>query len=185
MTPAAVIPMPAGEVKIYIAPIPATDRSQRRRTEQEVVTRMIRSIFGPDAALCHHHSGQPYIKDSQLNISISHSSSTAAIAVSPTPAGIDIEQPRTALTRTAPRFLSANELACCTSPHRLLQAWTAKEAVFKCAGSPHLLISDIAYPLAGDFTRAALPASRQKFSIAHLPYHDQLIAIATPIVKLP
>lgn len=185
MTPAAIIRIPAGEVKIYTAPIPDVDRFLRRQTEKEVVTALTTSIFGPEVKLSHHPSGQPYIENSLLNISISHSSLTAAIAVSPTAIGIDIELPRQALIHIAQKFLSPSELALCTTPHQLLQAWTAKEAVFKCAGRPQLLISDITYPAADDFTRAYLNAYNEEYSIAHLPLDDQLIAIATPIVNLP
>ncbi|MDE7410814.1 MAG: 4'-phosphopantetheinyl transferase superfamily protein [Paramuribaculum sp.] len=177
-------------IDIYLCQITPADRTHRRQAERQAIGAIIKTLTGADIYPEHLPSGQPYIPGANFHISISHSTLTAALGVSRTTAvGIDIEQPRQALFRTASRFLSDSESALCTTPQRLLMAWTAKEATFKCAGIESLLISDIIYPAHGDFSQAMITTPHTSeprlFHIKHIAHGEQLIAIATPIVNLP
>lgn len=121
---------------------------------------MIEAIFGPGTSLAHTDSGAPVLTGRHETISVSHSRTTAAIAVDRDGGnpGIDIEEPRPQLMRVAARVLSARELdAYGGSPDSLAKAWTLKEAAYKCAGVPGLdFRRDIVLPVfCSDFLTAA------------------------------
>jgi phosphopantetheinyl transferase len=56
--------------------------------------------------------------------------------------GIDIEFPRSALARTAPRIFTPRELDWADSLQKKCLVWTVKESVWKAAG-PELAFSEI------------------------------------------
>lgn len=109
---------------------------------RNAVADMISRQLGPGVSLLHDPDGAPLLAGSDLNISISHSRNYAAIMLHPSlRCGIDIEEPRMAqLERVRAKFLSPAEQMAGVN---LLDAWTAKEAVFKAAGTPGLGMSMI------------------------------------------
>ena len=119
---------------------PDHERGTRRRRERQAVQRLLEYFGFSESAYRHSASGEPYIDDSELHISVSHSLGYAAMAVSLQPGiGVDIEQLRPAqLQHVAPRFLSEREQAEYSTPDRLLWAWAAKEAIYKAAAIPGL-----------------------------------------------
>lgn len=117
-----------------------TARSRLRERASELA--MLAEIAGGhEFSLDHSDIGSPMltIDGKPMGISISHSRSELAIAISPdslAPIGIDIENLRAQLLRVTSRFLNPDEINVWTrSPERLLEAWSAKEAAFK-AWSP-------------------------------------------------
>ncbi len=109
--------------------------SSRRSNERMAITELLGEAI-PGARLGHHLNGAPFVHDHpNINISVAHSQSHAAIAIAEFPIGIDVEAPRQQLERVAQRFLSRLEFEDFNRmADGLLKAWTAKEAVFKCAG---------------------------------------------------
>ncbi|MBD5360852.1 MAG: 4'-phosphopantetheinyl transferase superfamily protein [Bacteroides sp.] len=109
---------------------------------RQAVSELIRSRFGADVRLIHDADGAPCLIGADEEISISHSRHYAALMVSTEGrCGVDIEEPRIEqLTRVRAKFMTPEELA---APIDLLMAWTAKEAVFKAAGTPGLGLSMI------------------------------------------
>ena len=120
-------------------------KSSHRQCEIATTHLMVKSILGDDAKICHNENGAPYIENSTLYISISHSTSEVAIAINPHhPIGIDIENWREQLTKVKSKFLNSNEINTFQSSQKLLQAWTLKEALYKIALSPGIsLVDDI------------------------------------------
>lgn len=122
-----------------------------REAERFTAETLVRKALGEDVTICHDPDGAPFAMTSgggRLSgyVSISHSSSNCALAVSDFPVGIDLEAPREQLRRIASRFLTPAERKSMQEPYsivRLLEMWTAKEAVFKCASIPSLVISEI------------------------------------------
>lgn len=98
------------------------------------VARIVREELGDDVRVLHHSDGSPLLAGSPLHISISHSHHYVALALHPSKRiGIDIEEPRLEqLRRVMSKFINPDELPMWG--HRLLEAWTAKEAAFKAAG---------------------------------------------------
>lgn len=85
--------------------------------------------------------GKPFIKDSQINISISHTSGYAAAYISPHSIGIDIQTLVNKIHRIAHKFLTHEELHLIPQ-HKMLHAlhlyWGAKEALYKAYGRKQL-----------------------------------------------
>ncbi len=120
-----------GSTLITLAPVDTAAADGFRAAERRAVASILG--FAPD----HRPDGEPFSAARPgLHISVSHCRRLAAVAVDPArKTGIDIETLRGSLIRVAQRFLSRYELEYYgTSPVRLLQAWTLKEALLKCSG---------------------------------------------------
>lgn len=133
------------KVKIYREVMPVISRGSRRAAEREVVAGLVTGVFGAGVEMSHDDDGRPYLPSRpDVYISVSHCADECVLAVSDGPVGIDVETARPQLSRVAAKFLTGAEAS--RGPHdilTLLQYWTAKEAVFKCAGVPALVISEI------------------------------------------
>lgn len=125
-------------LRLYRSAIAAAAR--RRDAERAVSARLIAEAFGPGAHLAHDPDGRPQaegLSGPRPFISLSHCRTEAVLAVSDEhPVGVDIEQWRPALRSTMSRWLTEQEAAGITDDRSLLQAWTAKEAIFKALPSP-------------------------------------------------
>lgn len=143
------------EVRIYRRPLPVVARRERRGAEREAVARLVEEAFGAGTVLGHMADGRPYVASRPgVHVSVSHCADECVLAVSDRPVGVDVEMARLQLSGIASKFLTPSEAA--RGPHdmdALLRYWTAKEAVFKCAGIVGLVISEI--EVSEDFSRAA------------------------------
>lgn len=104
-----------------------------RCREHAAVMRALRAVIPGCPEPDHRSDGAPFLPGMEhVFISISHCRTHAAAALdSSRPIGIDIELPRTQLSRIAPRFLAAEELDAQRPVDGLLALWTAKEAAYK------------------------------------------------------
>ncbi len=143
---------------------------------REAVAELIRRRFGADVRLVHDADGAPRLVGATEEISISHSRRFAALMVSPAGrCGVDIEEPRLEqLSRVKSKFLTPEELAAEVD---LLAAWTAKEAVFKAAGTPGLGMSMIDTLSAPGF--ALIPDGR-RFRLSTVVTSDYTLTSALP-----
>lgn len=111
-------------------------KNERRRKEFLAIRVLQKELSGYHSEIAYEKSGRPFLKNSQKNISISHSSDLAVFFISEKTAGIDVENTDRNIAPLAKRFLSKNELADCESSvnKQLTQTiyWSAKEAIFKC-----------------------------------------------------
>ncbi len=85
--------------------------------------------------------GKPFVKDSHINISISHSYDHVAAILSPQKAGIDVQKRVDKITRIAHKYLNLEELHAIPSQLStdvLLIQWGAKEALYKAYGRKSL-----------------------------------------------
>ena len=111
-----------------------------RQLEWLSVRRLMHEL-GIASPIVYHPSGRPYLKDDARHISISHTRSYAAIAISETnPIGLDIEQRTDKVCRVRDKFLSHEEKLFLPSEKKNVEAmlviWTAKEAMFKLIDKP-------------------------------------------------
>lgn len=160
-------------ITVFCLPVAETteENSSRRTRERAAVAEIVARVFGQAARIGHYPDGAPLIEGREENISVSHSTRTAALAVSTgkAPIGIDIELYRSQLDRVAPRVFSPDELPYYSeSEHRLLTGWTLKEAIYKAARTPGL-----------DFRRdirLGIPATSPSFTpdTLYLPYFHRL-----------
>lgn len=171
--------------KIYSAPIPAGD-SPRHEREQQAKQTLLEKIFGAGTNLSHNSHGAPYIATlPETHISLSHCIDTCVLAISDYPIGVDVETLRPQLAKVAHKFLTADEserFGCMKGDIRsklfyLLKIWTAKEATFKAAKIPGLVLSDIS--ISPQLTHAE--AHGKRFDISYPYLTDQtIIAVSTP-----
>ena len=96
--------------------------------------------------------GKPYIKDTDIFVSLSHSGDFVAVAVDYVPIGIDIEVIKPLNLRVAHKVCSESDkrfiLTGETEEQRLinfLKIWTAKEAYFKKTGTGITHIKELSY----------------------------------------
>lgn len=141
---------------IYTAPIERSTRGNRREAEVCAANRLITDVFGASARLSHYADGAPYVvTHPDVCISISHCIDECVLAVSDSSVGVDIETARPMLEHIATKFLMPAEQS--RGPHSLtvlMQMWSAKEAVFKCARIPSLVVSAI--EVSSDLTMATV-----------------------------
>ncbi len=112
--------------------------SALHRKKEWLATRaLLNELIKDHPLIKYHNNGRPYLENSSVNISISHSAGYVAIILHKTSVpGIDIELITRKVGKVGSRFLSTEEFeACCEKGHptdfRMLLHWCAKEAIFK------------------------------------------------------
>ena len=141
--------------RLYTKKIEQRDGQSRRDAERAATEALVVEVFGDKAMKTNDEAGAPVLMiDGQrvdAPISISHSRTTAVLAVGEGSAsiGVDIEGWRPQLRRVVPKFLSDEEALVYVSNADLLRAWTLKEAAFKAALTPGLVLADFRLPLDG------------------------------------
>lgn len=87
---------------------------------------------------------KPHIKNSALQLSISHAKPYVAVLIhKKNSCGVDIEEKKEKLIRLAPKFLTENELnQAQNNINSLALAWGAKEAIYKLYGRKQLLFKE-------------------------------------------
>lgn len=164
------------DVTIFVTEI--ENESTSRRANERMAVSLLLGEAMPGASLGHHLNGMPYIHERpEVFVSVSHSQTHAALAISNNNIGVDIEAPRHQLARVASRFLSPTEQTeFAKHSNGLLRAWTAKEAVYKCAGYEGV---DFANEI--HITPSGSATLRDKtFTLHWHAINSELICLATP-----
>ena len=94
-------------------------------------------------SLLYNSQGIPFLKN-ETNISISHTKGFSAIAISPKPVGIDIQDFRDKILSISKKFINSNErdLIDPSSIKELTLVWCIKEATYKVHRKPGLDFKD-------------------------------------------
>ena len=100
---------------------------------------LIRRAVGDGELVLNEH-GKPYVKDSGVFFSVSHSGRCAAIAIDDAEVGLDVEKlPERDYRKIAGRFYHPDELRCvqeaADQPRAFTRVWTRKEAYLKQIGT--------------------------------------------------
>lgn len=114
--------------------------SAARRIERLVEQLLLQNMVG-SASLEHDASGAPFVPHNDTCISISHTRGLVALSLAQFKHGVDVEYHSDRIGRVSRRFLTADELSRFTDVNTQLIAWTAKEAMFKCAGDDTLTMT--------------------------------------------
>ena len=134
---------------VFITPITATSHSRANRIETQrlAVSQLIENAGFDPHLLIRTTKGKPFfLGENQPFISISHTASYAAIALSDQPVGLDIEHTSVRTLRVLPRIINATESALISFPTDILSStkvWCSKEAVFKLYGISCKTISEV------------------------------------------
>ena len=118
---------------------------EARRAEWLAARLLVKELFGGDCEVAYHPTGRPYLKGSDIHISVSHTKGYVAVAYSTDgPIGMDIEQISSRVERIAHRFTSIDESIYINrvghSERAMYQLinWSAKEALYKLYDSPSM-----------------------------------------------
>ena len=109
-------------------------KAESRRKEKLCTRLILAKMLNGAAEIGHKDSGAPYLKGRNEQISVSHSGSFAAVALSSNPGtGIDIEIIKDRILKVRERVFSESELNTMPADdaESNLIGWTSKEALFK------------------------------------------------------
>jgi 4'-phosphopantetheinyl transferase len=131
--------------KVRIDRLRRQEDKVRSLAAERLVYQLLKKHFGITAVklLC-KSSGQPYLADCPLHVSISHCEQAVACAVSHTPVGIDMERIRPIDLRLCRHTCVPEEMEYLRAGERcgdqevfrrFFEIWTAKEAYYKKCGT--------------------------------------------------
>lgn len=110
-------------------------RSESLRRQKLAVRALLNELFEEKVYLSHHDNGKPYIENSAVNISITHTENFVAVIMSEeSEVGIDVESLSRDFSAVAKKALSEDEIDDLDDEKRNEQLaiyWCAKEAVYK------------------------------------------------------
>lgn len=105
-----------------------------RRRERLAWRALLRESLGEQVEVRYQESGAPIILNSPYKyISVSHSRTHVAIALSHTPCGVDIESLDRDFSKVASRYLRDEERTLCHEEWWSAAVWCAKETLYKVA----------------------------------------------------
>lgn len=118
-------------------------KSEKRQKEWIAARILLEILLGNKTAIGYLPNGKPYLINTNINISISHTANLVAVIINPILlVAIDIEQISEKVTRVKHKFLSSNELTFIALHKQptlsMLLAWSAKETLYKLAGKENI-----------------------------------------------
>ena len=118
-------------------------KSELHRKSYLAILQLLKLLRISTELLHYDKIGAPYLTDGRF-ISISHSKDIAAVVISSTSVGIDLEHYKYKIKRISPRFLHTSEIKKPVEMDDIVyltQIWTAKEALYKLYKKPGLIFS--------------------------------------------
>ena len=113
-------------------------KSESLRKQRLAVRALLNTLFDEKVYLSHHDNGKPYIENSAMNISITHTTRYVAVILNPTDeVGIDCESLDRDFSAVKKKALSEDEIEEVEEidedqrNEQLAIYWCAKEAVYK------------------------------------------------------
>lgn len=125
--------------------------SAKRRLEWLTARVLLHYVAGVSERLGYKETGRPALSEGLPFVSISHTGHYVTLLISPTPAGIDIEQKGAKAKRISSFFLKTSETALLSTTglseeDTAVVLWCAKESVYKMVDMPGLsLLHDITF----------------------------------------
>lgn len=122
-----------------ITKVQRTFKSSKRQKEWLGVRLLLKHVIGSNVKIAYKSSGAPFLINSNKHISISHSGTLVAIALSNENVGIDLQIISDKPLKIKSRFLSKAEIQMMGGQLDALTAvklWCAKEAVYKFLSIP-------------------------------------------------
>jgi len=118
-------------------------RFEKRQVEYLAIRLLLQQLLNTKVEITYQQSGRPQIKNSNQNISISHSANFVVVFISDDMVGIDVENATRKIDKVVNRFLNPNELQWIekSKQQQFLKIlfWCAKEAIYKCSNQSGVL----------------------------------------------
>tara|TARA_B100000524_G_scaffold55537_1_gene25816 strand:+ start:6345 stop:6932 length:588 start_codon:yes stop_codon:yes gene_type:complete len=147
--------------------------------------RQLRNKMIPEHEIIYLPTGKPTLKESILQISISHSEQTICLGVSKSKIGLDIEAPKDRILRITSKFCSKEEATLFDDEciHDMTLLWTLKEAAYKKTDKPGLDFKEdiqiIARSQNEHLCRVSSNNKITEFNLAHEEIHGQILTYTT------
>lgn len=133
-------------------------RSERARAASLAAGLLLRYGLGRygvfDADIAYTKAGKPYLLNSPLHLSLSHSGDYAACAISERSVGVDIQKIVQVSERAVSRFCTAEERRYLDGSRDverdIIRLWALKESWLKAAGSAAADMFKVSFKLCGD-----------------------------------
>lgn len=113
----------------------ATSCKTEKRKIEKLTSRLLTNLLQKKKTdILYAENGYPYLSESSEYISISHTHGCIAVAISPSPVGIDVEQIAPKVLHLKEKFLNDPEIRSIDPENELIHTlllWSAKESVFK------------------------------------------------------
>ena len=110
-------------------------KSVARRREKLAVRALLNELFDGKVYLGHHDNGRPFLQNSLIEISISHTNRYVCVLTHPEESvGVDIESLNRDFSAVEKKALSVEEIENLSEKSRNLHLaihWSAKEAIYK------------------------------------------------------
>lgn len=110
-------------------------KSLARRKERLAVRALLNELFDGKVYLGHHDNGRPFLQNSLIEISISHTGKYVCVLTHPEKSvGVDVESLERNFSAVEKKALSEDEIENLSEKNRNLHLaihWSVKEAVFK------------------------------------------------------
>lgn len=159
----------------------------KREIETKGKEHLAARLIDERCEIVYDDKGKPFVKDSHLHISISHSHDRLAMMVNSREAtGIDIELIRKNVVNIKTKFLGQAELADAGDHvEKLLVYWAAKETLYKIYGLKevafieNLFVEPFEYKDRGQLTgHIRLPAFNKRFALHYEEIKDYILVYA-------
>ncbi len=159
---------------------------EKRKKEYLATRLLLQHLLGEKAEIVYQQSGKPGVKDSSLNISISHSADFVVLFLSNVLGGIDIENADRNTDRAAKRFLHQKEMEWIgkSEDQQFLKIlfWCAKEAIFKCSLHSGIQFNSQIYIEPFDFRQTHIFCGKLKISDVEVKYNLHYFQIQNNIM---
>ncbi|MCD7916791.1 MAG: 4'-phosphopantetheinyl transferase superfamily protein [Tannerellaceae bacterium] len=161
----------------------------KRKKEWLACRVLLRELVGEEWRVDYRSTGAPYLPESPLQVSFSHTKGYVAVIVGKTPVAIDIEFQSQRILKIRSKFMHPDEEAALDSSHEtehLLLHWCAKETLFKLIGREevdfrdHLHILPFPYHPSGHFSaRETRTPEQNKFRISYISTPDFVLTYSS------
>lgn len=121
-------------------------KNEFRKKEILATKILIMELLGKEADIFYDKNGKPFLKNSNVHISLSHSGHyVAAISDKKNSTGIDIQKITLKIDRIKEKFLGKNELSYVSAGKNIIDTlhvlWGAKECIYKEHGAGDIVFS--------------------------------------------
>ncbi|MBL7777945.1 MAG: 4'-phosphopantetheinyl transferase superfamily protein [Chitinophagales bacterium] len=119
---------------------------EKKRLQWYATRHLANLIMKKEVEIMNDENGKPYLTESNVQISISHTTQYAAVMISATHrVGIDLEEIHPKVQRVAHKFLREDEINAIQAhelTEKLIVYWSAKEALYKLHGRKQLTFKE-------------------------------------------
>lgn len=169
---------------------------QSKKLQWLCVRMLLKNMLGYQPQIIYTNKGKPFLGNSQLKISVSHSDKFVALIINKKEeTGIDIEKISNKPFRIKNKFLSSNELLDITdldTLEKLHVYWGAKESLYKVYGEKEIIfkedlfISPFKYFNNGEITGSIKKNNLQRsYLLKYKKIQDYLLVFVIKEINLP